>query len=66
MLVAKLTVAQKDSLVGQSYDGGSSYWYPFLDGDGDWVVTKQEIDACTVSKFRWVKKLPITVYVPIP
>ncbi len=63
MLVAKLTIHQKDSLVGQLIQPD---WYfgPAIDGDGDWIITQIEINASIYPEHEWVKDLELSEWVP--
>lgn len=65
MLVGLLTIEQKDELVGVEvqYDW---YFNPVEDGNGDWIISTQEIDNNTNPDVMWVKDLPLIEYVPLP
>lgn len=68
MEVGKLTIEQKDQLLGQWL---SPDWYfnPIEDGNTppNWVISTQEIDNCINPDFMWVKDLPLIEWVaPIP
>ena len=66
MKVGLLTIEQKDLLVGQKYSQ-DSYFNPTLDGDNNWFISTQEMDACIYPQFYWVKDLPLIDWVePIP
>jgi hypothetical protein len=65
ILVALLTVTQKDELVGQLY-APDSYFNPIQDGNGNWIISTQEQEFCVVEKFYWIKDLPLIPYVPVP
>jgi len=65
MLVGLLTIQEKDQLVGQLYTD-YIYFNPIQDGNGDWIISLQEIDNCTNPNFSWVSDLPLIDYVPIP
>ena len=56
--VGKLTIAQKDSLLGHKYSD-DSYFNPVQDTNGDWVISTQEMDYCINPDFDWVKTLPL-------
>lgn len=64
-LVALLTEAQKDQLVGQSY-GPDSYFNPIQDVDENWIISTQEQEFCVNPEFLWVKDLPLIPYQPKP
>jgi len=65
MIVGLLTIEQKDQLVGVEvqYDW---YFNPVEDGNGDWIISTQEIDNNTNPDVMWVKDLPLIEYVPLP
>ena len=44
--VYKLTIEQKDQLVGQTWDG-VQYFNPTQDADGNWFVSIEEVQGCT-------------------
>jgi hypothetical protein len=64
MEVYKLTIEQKESLIGQTYDG-VQYFNPVLDSDGNWFISIEEVNQCTNELFQWVKELPLINYNPI-
>jgi hypothetical protein len=65
MIVGLLTIEQKDQLIGVEvqYDW---YFNPVQDGNGDWIISTQEIDNNTNPDVMWVKDLPLIEYVPLP
>jgi hypothetical protein len=63
--VGLLTIAEKDSLVGQLYDE-DSYFFPIQDDFNQWVISTEEINQCVNSEFIWVKTLPLIEYKPKP
>jgi hypothetical protein len=63
--VGILTIAEKDSLVGQLYDE-DSYFNPIQDIDDNWIISVEEIDQCVTPEFQWVKDLPLIEYIPKP
>ena len=42
------------------------YFNPVQDGNGDWIISTQEIDNNTNPDVIWVKDLPLIEYVPLP
>ena len=64
MNVYKLTTEQKETLIGQTYDG-LQYFNPVLDADNNWFISIEEVNQCTNELFQWVKYLPIIEYNPI-
>ena len=65
ILVALLTIEQKDSLVGQMYTE-DSYFNPIQDEADNWVISVEEMEYCTNPEFIWVKELELIPYVPKP
>ncbi len=63
--VGLLTIAEKDSLVGQLYDE-DSYFNPIQDDFDNWIISVEEIDQCVNPEFQWVKTLPLIEYKPKP
>lgn len=64
MMVALLTLEQKDSLVGQLY-APDSYFNPIQDINNNWVISLEEVNQCVNPEFMWVKDLPEIPYDPI-
>ena len=65
MMVGLLTLEQKDSLVGEMYTE-DSYFNPIQDIDNNWIISFEEIEYCTNTRFMWVKELPLIEYKPKP
>jgi hypothetical protein len=65
MTVTIITEEQKDLLVGQQYCE-DSYFNPIQDKNGNWVISKEEIDCCDVESFNWLKDLNLSIFEPIP
>ena len=65
MQVGKLTIEQKDSLVGQWF-APDSYFNPVEDGNTppNWIISIEEINQCVNPEFMWVKDLPLIEWVP--
>lgn len=61
MLVALLTVEQKDQLIGQIYTN-DSYFNPIQDCNDDWIISLEEIEYCNNPSFSWVTTLPTIEY----
>jgi len=57
----KLTIEQKESLIGQTWDN-VQYFNPILDADGIWLISIEEVNFCTNENFQWVKDLPLINY----
>ena len=64
MNVYKLTIKQKDALVGQTYDG-VQFFHPVLDADGNWFISQECVDQCTHEDIHeWIHELPLIPYNP--
>jgi len=63
MIGYKLTIEQKDSLVGQQY-APDQYFNPVPDIDGVYFIFEGEVNGCVNDEFMWVKELPTAEYVP--
>lgn len=61
MLVALLTIEQKDQLIGQIYTN-DSYFNPIQDCNDDWIISLEEIEYCNNPSFSWVTTLPTIEY----
>lgn len=59
----KLTLQQKELLVGKMF-ADDSYFAPTQDINGDWFISKEEIDQCVVEEFLWVKDLEESGFIP--
>jgi hypothetical protein len=62
MIVYKLTVAQKNKLVGVEYIDNCTY-NPVQDANDVWIITYQEVEQTTDENFLWIKDLPQIDYV---
>jgi len=65
ILVALLTIEQKEELVGQLY-APDSYFNPIQDLDLNWIISTEEQEFCVNEEFLWVKDLPLISYNPDP
>ena len=63
--VGLLTIAEKDSLVGQLYDE-DSYFNPIADVYDRYIISTEEMEFCVNAEFMWVKDLPLIDYEPKP
>jgi hypothetical protein len=63
--VGKLTLEQKNMLLGQTYTT-DSYFNPKQDCNDDWIISVEEIEFCTNTEFQWVKSLTLSEYCPKP
>jgi len=66
MNVYKLTIEQKDSLVGQTWNE-DAFFNPQLDADGNWFISAEEVNGCTHEngEFEWIHELPLIPYNPV-
>jgi hypothetical protein len=64
MEVYKLTIEQKEALVGQTYDR-LQYFNPVLDADNNWFISIEEVEYCNKEEFSWINNLPMINYNPI-
>jgi len=64
MEVYNLTEEQKDTLIGQTYDG-EQYFNPTLDADGNWFISIEEINSCNKEEFSWINNLTAINYNPV-
>jgi len=62
-MIAILTIAEKDSILGVKYDG-IQYFNPVQDADDNWVISEEEINNCTNVDYQWVKSLTLSVFNP--
>lgn len=63
ILVALLTEAQKNELLGQLY-ASDSYFNPIQDIEYNWIISTEEQEFCIEEEFLWVKNLPLIIYKP--
>jgi len=70
MNVYKLTEAQKNQLIEQTYDG-VQYFYPIQDADGNWFISIEEYNQLTIVRANeigvidWWFTLPLIPYNPV-
>lgn len=62
MIVYKLTIAQKNQLIGVEFITDCTY-NPVQDANGIWIITIEEVEQTTDEKFAWVKDLTQIEYV---
>jgi hypothetical protein len=65
MKVKLLTPEQTNLLIGAEI-ANSYFANPFLDADGNNVLSIQESDSVTNPDYLWIKELPEIDYSPIP
>lgn len=61
MQVVKLTIAEKDLLIGQTWDD-ITFFNPTLDADGEWFISQEEVNGCEKLEFQWMKNCPLIAY----
>ena len=61
MLVALLTIEQKDQLIGQIYTN-DSYFNPIQDCNDNWIISLEEVEYCNNPSFSWIITLPTIEY----
>ena len=59
-MIAILTIEQKNSLIGQTYDG-VCYFNPIQDLNNNWIISEQEVNQ---SSLQWLRDLPLSEYFP--
>ncbi len=64
MTVYKLTLEQKDQLVGQKWDG-ETFFNPTQDADGNWFISIEEVQGYTGTEFAWISELVEIPHNPI-
>jgi hypothetical protein len=66
MNVYKLTLEQKDALIGQKWNE-DAFFNPQLDANGNWFISVEEVNGCTHENgaFEWIHELPLIPYNPI-
>lgn len=64
MNVYKLTIEQKDQLVGQKWDG-ETFFNPTQDADGNWFISIEEVEGYSGVEFEFVKELEYIAYNPV-
>ena len=67
MLVAILTIEEKNNLTGQLVQI-DWFFNPVLDCNGNWIISTEEINASIYPQNEWVKTLPLIEWCsgPIP
>jgi hypothetical protein len=65
MKVRKITIEQKDLLIGQTFDG-VQYFNPTLDADNNWFISNEEVNGCThEGVVEWIHTLEEIDHNPI-
>jgi hypothetical protein len=69
--VRKLTLEQKNILVGKVWGFYGQEFNPILDADGFWIISNEEVNGCTLAQAEsipcdaWLLTLPEIDYNPI-
>ena len=61
IMIAYLTISQKDSLEGQLIQP-DWYFNPVQDNNGDWFITETQIVNSIYPQNEWVKDLELVPY----
>jgi hypothetical protein len=61
--IALITQEQSQILAGQKF-ALSCHYNPVQDCQGNWIITKEEIEQTTNPDFIWVKNLELSDYCP--
>lgn len=65
MNVYKITIEQKDILIGQTWDG-VTYFNPTLDASGNWFISQEEVNGCIYqSTYPFLATLELIPYNPV-
>lgn len=62
MIVGLLTIEQKDQIEGQ-YFAEDQRFNPVQDGEGDWIISTQEMYGCINPDYMWVRELPLITWI---
>jgi hypothetical protein len=62
MIAYKLTIAQKNQLIGVEFIT-DCFYNPVQDGNSNWIISIEEVEQTTNENFLWVKDLPQIEYV---
>jgi hypothetical protein len=71
MKVRKLTIEQKDLLIGEVWGYENQIFNPVLDVNGNWFISNEEVNGCTLDQAQligcdsWLLTLPEIDYNPI-
>jgi hypothetical protein len=63
MIGYKLTIEQRNELVGQQFDL-YQFFNPVQDIEDVYFIFEGEVENCVNEEFMWVKDLPTAEYVP--
>lgn len=60
-----LTIEQKDYIYGKQF-AVDSYFNPIEDRNGDFVISREEVENCIFSEFAFLHNCPVVDYEPKP
>jgi hypothetical protein len=64
MNVYQITQEQKDLLNGQKWNN-EAFFNPTQDADGNWFISKEEVEGYSAGEFTWISELQLIPYNPI-
>ena len=64
MQVVKITETQKDLLIGKTWDE-CQFFNPQIDLNGNYYISKNIVDNCSIAEFQWLKGCELIDYNPI-
>lgn len=71
MNVRKLTIEQKDLLIGQVWGANEQLFNPIQDANNEWIISEEEVQGCTLAQAvligcdAWLLSLPIIEFNPV-
>ena len=65
MNVYKLTLSQRNQLVGHTYDGVQLFNTDAIDADGNCFVSQEEVNGCDKPEFQWLKSCELIEHNPV-
>ena len=64
-MVYRITTTQANQLRRRAFRR-DSFFNPVQDADGLWFISREEVEACEVAEFAFVKRLRLVPYNPKP
>ncbi len=65
MKVRKLTIEQKDLLIGKVWGYENQIFNPVLDANGNYFVSQEEVNGCNKPEFQWLKSCELIEHNPV-
>jgi hypothetical protein len=65
MKVRKLTIEQKDLLIGKVWGYENQIFNPVLDANGNWFISNEEVNGCDKPEFQWLKSCELIEHNPV-